>query len=291
MNPLAALMLATSFLPPLSLFNGALVTLQAAVTASSRHGEIINPAAYSKFSCDTGPSATVSGRAGMLIIYSPALLACTLQLVRLGYDGGLPALVALLLFLHFAKRELEVLFLHDYSGGMELQVCMPIGVFYTLVSAIIFYAAGLAPLAQGLHVVVGVVMFIVGELGNFYHHWLLAVTRNSQGTPRAGPPKILRSLSVPLIPRSVTRTMVGSGRNYFIPAGGLFEEVTMPHYFFELIAWYGIFVVAPRLNILLVCTGMTSYLSGRAASTTKWYKEKFGEKWPKRRKHLVPFLY
>ena len=48
---------------------------------------------------------------------------------------------------------------------------------------------------------------------------------------------------------------------------------------------------AQQLNALLVAAGMASYLSGRAIATTRWYTKRFGDKWPKARRHLVPFLF
>ena len=47
-----------------------------------------------------------------------------------------------------------------------------------------------------------------------------------------------------------------------------------------------------QLNALLVAIGMASYLGGRAAASTRWYREKFGEKAvPMGKKHLVPFVF
>ena len=71
----------------------------------------------------------------------------------------------------------------------------------------------------------------------------------------------------------------------------MFELVTMPHYFFELVAWLGIALVAQQANALLVFAGMVSYLSGRAVATTQWYMGKFGKSWPASRRHIVPFLF
>ena len=61
--------------------------------------------------------------------------------------------------------------------------------------------------------------------------------------------------------------------------------------FLEIVAWLGIAMCAQQLNALLVAAGMASYLSGRAIATTRWYTKRFGDKWPKARRHLVPFLF
>lgn len=247
--------------------------------------EASNPTPYSKFANEDTNTPTVPSKIGMLIIYTPALLVSAISLVLRIADGGLHALVSCLLVIHFVKRDLEVLFLHSYSGITERATAIFIGVLYALNACLIHYASGQRPLHGGPHVVVGLGMFALGQAGNFYHHWLLAVARSISGTPKNS------STKRPLLRRGVSQTMVGSGRTYVIPSGGMFELVTMPHYFFELMSWFGIFLVAPRLNILLIFTGMCSYLGGRSFKTTQWYKSKFGDEWPEGRRHLVPFVF
>lgn len=78
--------------------------------------------------------------------------------------------------------------------------------------------------------------------------------------------------------------------SYAIPSGGLFGYVTMPHYFCELIAWLGLACVTQQLNAFLTLADMTSYLAGRSAATTRWYKSKFPN-YPPERKNLIPFLF
>ena len=67
--------------------------------------------------------------------------------------------------------------------------------------------------------------------------------------------------------------------------------LAVAHYLCELVAWLGVALVAQQLNALLVFAGMASYLSGRAVATTRWYRAKFGDAWPARRRHLVPFIF
>jgi len=183
---------------------------------------------------------------------------------------------------------MEVIFLHRYSGNTETATAVFIGIFYGITAGVILWATRLAPVIYGPNVVVGMCLFAVGILGNFYHHWLLTTFRNTDGTPKGQKTGMQKPLS---LPHQVSQTAIEASRHYVVPHGGLFEFVTMPHYFFELIGWFGIFVVVPRLNILLVCTGMFSYLAGRSVATTAWYKEKFGKVWPENRKHLIPFIF
>ena len=115
--------------------------------------------------------------------------------------------------------------------------------------------------------VLGVSIFVIGQLGNFYHHWLLANLR----------------------PNSTKAKDEGASA-YRIPTSGMFSLVTMPHYTFELVSWLGVAVVAGSLNSLLVVASMTSYLGGRSVATKSWYLKNL-KGFPKDRKAIIPFLF
>lgn len=226
--------------------------------------EMKAPAPYSKFALAGSPSGAqmVSSRTGMAIIYAPALAASLAALATSPSANGREALTACLLCVHFAKRCGEVACVHEYSGSVALALSCAIGTFYALVALLVAatqrgvpagtYAPG-APRAA-------LVAFAVGQLGNLWHHASLAAQR--KGTS-----------------------------DYVIPTGGLFDACTMPHYLFEIVAWFGLAFVAGQLNAVLVAAGMASYLAGRSVATTRWYEDKFGTKWPKDRAHLVPGLF
>lgn len=232
--------------------------------------ERMDPAPYSKFAAAAegakkmGPQ--VPSRVGMLIIYTPALMVAVRQGLELDQGlGSVPGLVAALLFTHFLKRVCEVLFLHRYSGGMPLAAACMIGIFYAL-TTLLENVAVRTEEAAGEHpglVVLGGLLFVVGEVGNFYHHWLLATLRRG-GTAATG--------------------------GYQVPQGGLFTLVNSPHYFFELVAWYGIAAVARQLNVLLVAVSMTGYLAGRSVGVTEWYQKSVPGV-PASRRHLVPCVF
>ena len=80
--------------------------------------------AYSKFR----PSNGISTRTGMVILYCTPLAALVISaLPYLSNPTVIQVLVFASVFIHFAKRVLESLFLHKYSG--------PIGIFTTLMIA------------------------------------------------------------------------------------------------------------------------------------------------------------
>jgi len=108
-------------------------------------------------------------------------------------------------------------------------------------------------------------LFGIGLSGNLYHHHLLAKLRDTKKT---------------------------DGQKYLAPKGGMFNYVATPHYFFELLGWLGIAVVAQQINVFLVFTSMSSYLSGRSVSQNAWNRSQFSEAdWPATRKNMIPFIF
>ena len=116
---------------------------------------------------------------------------------------------------HFAKRVLEVLFLHNFSGSPteDLRSSALIGCFYAFQS-LGYMKDGTN--ASGVTLAVGLVCFCVGLLGNLWHHSILASLRK---------------------PGNEKFVSVGK---YKIPEGGLFGLATCPHYLFECVGFSGI---------------------------------------------------
>merc|ERR1711907_543457 len=80
------------------------------------------------------------------------------------------------------KRILECLFLHRYSGTMDGDFVIPISITYGISAAIgsltqqqiAHYDGGVA---DKVCLISGLCLNGVGQLGNLYHHWLLASLR------------------------------------------------------------------------------------------------------------------
>jgi hypothetical protein len=209
----------------------AATVLQVAAMCVSYKAERTSPSEYSKFARlkeDTLKNP-IPSQLGMWIIYTPAMIVAAVY-TFLGRSSGssismLPSsLVAPLLLIHYFKRVAEVTYLHKYSGQMPMQQAVMIGFVY------VFYAIEIAsnavPLGDNDPVwkTLGLNLFFIGILGNLYHHYLLAnLRKDSNNTPKGA-------------------------RRYQPPVGGLFPQVAAPHYFFELVAWFGIACVAQQVN-------------------------------------------
>ena len=76
---------------------------------------------------------------------------------------------------------------------------------------------------------------------------------------------------------------------YKIPVGWLFEKISCPNLFGELLEWLGFAILCWNLPGLVFFIWTAANLVPRAISHHKWYKEKFKE-YPRNRMAILPFL-
>ncbi|TPX30176.1 hypothetical protein SmJEL517_g06200 [Synchytrium microbalum] len=78
---------------------------------------------------------------------------------------------------------------------------------------------------------------------------------------------------------------------YVIPRDGLFELVSCPAYFGEIVEWIG-WAVAANCNAGWAFAFFTfANLAPRGVAAHKWYKDTFKKAYPKGRKAVLPFLW
>ena len=272
------------------------MTLVSILCCFAYAGEATSPAPYSKFAkgipkkVNIGRARTyahthtnakcaltlaqfeVPTRVGMFIIYTPALLysASSIYFTTATLDPTMsfrPIFLFSLLFLHFLKRVLECAYVHKYSGSMDAAMSLFIGLYYTFVSYEIcacHMSKVPSDILSSIHLYLGLCLYAVGEAGNLYHHLLLASLR--------------------------TTKKPSAQYTYTVPKGGFFQFVATPHYFFELVAWCGLAVVAQQANAYLCFVAMVSYLAGRSVSCDRWNRTNI-PLYPQHRKNLVPGLW
>ncbi len=76
---------------------------------------------------------------------------------------------------------------------------------------------------------------------------------------------------------------------YSVPRGGLFELVSCPNYFGELLEWIGWAILTWSLSGAAFAIYTAANLVPRAISHHRWYREKFPD-YPPSRRAVVPFL-
>ena len=79
-------------------------------------------------------------------------------------------------------------------------------------------------------------------------------------------------------------------KGYFIPRGGLFNYISCPNFFGEIIEWSGFALMAWNLPALSFAVWTAVNLIPRALDHHKWYKNHFKEEYPKNRKALIPYI-
>jgi len=164
---------------------------------------------------------------------------------------------------HYVKRELETLFVHRFSHGtMPLSNLFKNSSYYWGFALLIAYFVNhplYTPPAQPL-VILGFVIFVVNEIGNLITHL------------------ILRNLRPP------------GSKERRIPRTFLFEYVSCPNYFCEILAWIGFSIMTQSLACVLFTIFGAVQMLDWANKKHALYKKDFPD-YPKNRKILFPFIY
>jgi len=78
-------------------------------------------------------------------------------------------------------------------------------------------------------------------------------------------------------------------KGYVIPNGKLFNYVSCPNFFGEIIEWLGFAIMTLNPGSLSFLIWTICNLIPRSKAHHKWYKENF-ENYPKKRKAVIPYL-
>ena len=207
-----------------------------------------------------------------IVSYSVTLLVFWSVLVWRSRGTGLPATASLgaaLWTAHFVRRTLESAVVHRYSkpaigAGDYLTEYL----YYWGFAAWVAWSLT-APSHRPPHVFAqafGLALFVVAEASNSRAHVMLRDLRGPTGSEKP------------------------------IPRGFLFERVSCPHYFFEILSWVGFNCVTGTwagLAFMLVGAGI---LAAWAHTRHAAYKKQFDgvagrELYPEQRRALIPFLF
>ncbi|KAF8339664.1 3-oxo-5-alpha-steroid 4-dehydrogenase-domain-containing protein [Cantharellus anzutake] len=211
--------------------------------------------------------------AGPLIIH-PLIYLFPQVFYRTTFEHSqLQTLTYVLVLLHFLKRELETLFVHRFSHAtMPLRNIFKNSAHYHILSGIL--------LAGGVY-------------GPWYSRKALA------GSLRANPTFLAACTGVWLVAEALNfhahltvRNLRPAGtKTRGIPRGGLFELVSVPNYFTEVVAWTAITVMTQSPFAVLFLVVSTGQMAIWAAKKHRGYKKEFGSNYPKGRKAMFPFIF
>eukprot|EP01101_Sappina_pedata_P013026 TRINITY_DN9337_c0_g1_i1.p1 TRINITY_DN9337_c0_g1~~TRINITY_DN9337_c0_g1_i1.p1 ORF type:complete len:314 (+),score=129.48 TRINITY_DN9337_c0_g1_i1:25-942(+) len=164
---------------------------------------------------------------------------------------------------HYIKRELETLFVHRFSHGtMPLSNLFKNCSYYWGNAIIVAYFVNhpLFTEPPAVLLYIGLALFIVNELGNLYTHIILMNLRPAGSRERR------------------------------IPRGFLFEYVSCPNYFCEIVAWIGFSLMTQSLASYIFTAMGAFQMVIWAQKKHSQYRKEFPD-YPKNRKILVPFVY
>jgi hypothetical protein len=105
--------------------------------------------------------------------------------------------------------------------------------------------------------IIGIVMFLAGAAVNIWADNKLIALRN------------------------------GDGAQYSVPRGGLFEFVSCPNLFGEVVEWFGFALMCWNLPALSFAIWTAANLIPRAISHHRWYRQHFAD-YPRTRRAVIP---
>ena len=191
-------------------------------------------------------------------------------------NQDLKYLILVLWALHYIRRTVEVLFIHIYKRKMPLFDSIGASVYYWVLALFVAWSINgdNYKLPTVYSIIPGVVLFVLGETGNAWCHLQLRFFRTKE----------------------YLVTMVAPETGHVLPNGCLFNWLSCPHYFFEIIAWLGFFLVTWTVpsGCLLLFTIITLVIYSHkkhGAYVAEFDGENGRPIYPKNRKALIPFIF
>lgn len=211
----------------------------------------------------------MDNKLGWIIMESPSLILMTWFLVNGTYSLQTYAWLPFILWIiHYTNRTLIFPF-RIRSKGKKMPVFIVVNaIFFNLINAGL-NGYFLAELSAGSYTdswlyspvtMLGFLIFITGMLINWRADHVLIHLRKPNET------------------------------GYKIPKGFLFDYVSSPNLFGEVLEWTGFAIMAWNLPALTFMVWTIANLVPRAKNHHDWYLDRF-EDYPKKRKRIFPFLY
>ena len=142
-------------------------------------------------------------------------------------------------------------------------------------------------------IVVGAIAFnlVNAGLNGFYLGWLAGYSDAWLGDPRfiVGAALFVAGAAINIWADNKLIALRGNGADYAIPRDGLFEIISCPNLFGEIVEWCGFALMCWNLPALSFAIWTAANLAPRALSHHAWYRAHFAD-YPKQRRALIPFM-
>ncbi len=210
---------------------------------------------------------SVSNRLGWIIMEFPALIVFAYFFFNSPVkERGVSWIFLTLWAFHYLNRSLIFPFRIKTTGKEMPVVIMTLAIFFNLVNGYVngYYFGTIMPLYPlswlwNIRFILGLILFIGGLVINWISDKILIDLRKD------------------------------SSNGYSIPRGFLFNYISCPNFFGEIIEWTGFALMAWSLPAFSFVVWSFTNLVPRALDHHRWYHITF-EDYPKNRKAIIPYI-
>jgi len=204
---------------------------------------------------------SIDNKTGWILMELPALLTCPLIYFTISEEINLNVVFIVLWITHYLNRTV-IYPLRIKTKGKKIPIAIVASAFFfNMVNGILngyFLTLLQFESISELYLILGFIIFIIGFYINISSDNLLIKLRTNQ-------------------------------KGYVIPNGKLFNYVSCPNFFGEIIEWLGFAIMTLNPGSLSFLIWTICNLIPRSKAHHKWYKENF-ENYPKKRKAVIPYL-
>ena len=204
---------------------------------------------------------SIDNKTGWILMELPALLTCPLIYFTITEEINLNVVFIVLWIIHYFNRTV-IYPLRIKTKGKKIPIAIVASAFFfNMVNGILngyFLTLLQFDSISELYLILGLIIFIIGFYINISSDNLLIKLRTNQ-------------------------------KGYVIPNGKLFNYVSCPNFFGEIIEWLGFAIMTLNPGSLSFLIWTICNLIPRSKAHHKWYIENF-ENYPKKRKAVIPYL-
>ena len=204
---------------------------------------------------------SIDNKTGWIIMEFPALITCPLVYFAMIEEINLSGVFIVLWIIHYFNRTI-IYPLRIKTKGKKIPIAIVSSAFFfNLVNGVLngyFITLIQFESISFFYLISGLLVFIIGFYLNISSDNTLIKLRTNQ-------------------------------KGYVIPNGRLFNYVSCPNFFGEIIEWLGFAIMTLNLGSLSFLIWTICNLIPRSKAHHKWYQENF-KNYPKKRKAVIPYL-
>ena len=204
---------------------------------------------------------SIDNKTGWILMELPALLTCPLIYFTISEEINLNVVFIVLWITHYLNRTV-IYPLRIKTKGKKIPIAIVASAFFfNMVNGILngyFLTLVQFESISNMYLILGFVIFFIGFYINISSDNILIKLRTNQ-------------------------------KGYVIPKGGLFNHVSCPNFFGEIIEWLGFAVMTLNPGSISFLIWTICNLIPRSKAHHKWYQNNF-ENYPKKRKAVIPYF-